>query len=224
MLPGSLHGEGPRPEPMQAWETLLLLLLSNCTSLTSLTLPDTLTFVGDYAFIGCSPGRFAGSQLCECRVNARAERIFRQTQTPTGPADLEMPASRLAVANGLCGQADNPSFEAASPDPISGCRWQALCYHNVCLPSSGVRTCFLGTACPVACVVLLLTTDRHNQQPESHSPAHRQHRQKQLSTTPPPQHSPATRTREDADWIKLWIRPVERHRSMATSQSGTCPA
>ena len=58
------------------------------------------------------------------------------------------PTPRLViVARGLSDLADNPSFEAASLDPLSGSRWQALCHCSVCLSTAGVQTRLLVSPC-----------------------------------------------------------------------------
>ena len=143
-------------------------------------------------FHSCSPVR-NGHRLCKGRVHTSGLLLTLggppYARTQTGSQTLEMPAPRLAVASGLSGQADNPSFEAASPDPLSWSRWQASYYCDACLLTSGVQTCLLGAVCPVACAMLI--SKLRTQQSEI-PPASEQSNQNQPNTTHPPVPSPKT--------------------------------
>ena len=100
-------------------------------------------------------GRFASSQPCKERGQTRVEYQNHKFRTPTGPADLKIPISRLAAADGHSGQDGTPSLVAAPPDPPSGFRWQAACHYVVCFSVPGAQTQRSETRCPVARVLFM---------------------------------------------------------------------
>ena len=109
----------------------------------------------DLSFFILHPGRFGSSQPCKNRGKTRVECQNHKVRTPTGPADLEIPVSRLAAADSHSGQDGIPSLVAVPPDPPSGFRWQATCHYVACFSVPGAQTRRSETRYPVARVLLM---------------------------------------------------------------------